>query len=342
MKTKIKSLVFILIFNSFLLCFNDYKQKISDYNLFSGDPHKLITTSNYTTYEIITPLFSDYAYKHRAIYIPTNKKIIYNDKDVFDFPLGTIIAKTFYYPYDFNDSSKGISLKETRIMIHREDGWIGLPYVWNNDETEAFLEVAGDIKKAKWIDKNNSVQSINYIVPNLNQCKGCHLNNNIFKPIGPTARQLNMDFSYKDEIKNQLVKWIELGYFSNTPDIFEAPKIAEWDDPRSGNLNARARAWLDINCAHCHNEFGPANNTGLFLDYYEKDDKKLGIYKTPVAAGRGSGHLRYDIVPGKPNKSILVYRFDSTEPAVMMPELGRTMVHKEGLELIKQWIISLQ
>ena len=62
----------------------------------------------------------------------------------------------------------------------------------------------------------------------------------------------------------------------------------------------------------------------------------------PVAAGRGSGHLRYDIVPGKPNQSILVYRFDSTDPAVMMPELGRTMVHKEGLELIRQWIVSLQ
>ena len=116
MKIKNKSLVFILIFSSFILCFNDYKQKISDYNLFSGDPHDLITTSDYTTYEIITPLFSDYAYKHRAIYIPPNKKIIYNDKKVFDFPVGTIIAKTFYYPHDFNDISKGLSLKETRII----------------------------------------------------------------------------------------------------------------------------------------------------------------------------------------------------------------------------------
>ena len=342
MKTKNKSLVVILIFSSFLFCFNDYKQKISDYNLFLGDPHDLITTSAYTTYEIITPLFSDYAYKHRAIYIPPNKKIIYNDKEVFDFPVGTIIAKTFYYPYNFNDSSKGVSLKETRIMIHHKDGWVGLPYVWNDEETEAFLEVAGDIKKAKWIDKNNLMQSINYIVPNLNQCKGCHLNNNIFKPIGPTARQINMNLTYGGEIKNQLIKWSELGYFSTPPNMSEAPKIAKWNDSNSGSINDRARAWLDINCAHCHNEFGPANNTGLFLDYYEMDDKKIGIYKTPVAAGRGSGHLRYDIVPGKPNESILVYRFDSTDPAVMMPELGRTMVHKEGLDLIKQWIVSLQ
>ena len=341
MKTEKKSLVFILIFNSFLLCFNDYKQKISDYNLFLGDPHDLITTSDYTTYEIITPLFSDYAYKHRAIYIPPSKKIIYNDKKVFDFPVGTIIAKTFYYPYDFNDNSKSISLKETRIMIHQKDGWVGLPYIWNEEETEAFLEVAGDIKKAKWIDRNNANQSINYIVPNLNQCKGCHLNNNIFKPIGPTARQLNMNLTYGGEIKNQLIKWSELGYFSTPPNMSEAPKIAKWDDPSSGSLNDRARAWLDINCAHCHNKKGPANNTGLHLDYYETNLKALGINKTPVAAGRGSGHLKYDIVPGNPDESILVYRFKSTDPGIMMPELGRTMVHKEGLELIREWILNL-
>ena len=342
MKVKKRTLLIILIINSFLFCFSGYKNKISDYNLFSGDPHDLITTSIFTTYEIITPLFSDYAYKHRAIYVPLDKKIIYNDKTVFEFPIGTIIAKTFYYPFDFNDRSKGISLKETRIMIHEEDGWIGLPYIWNEEETDAFLEVAGNIKKAEWINENNSNQSINYIIPNFNQCKGCHLNNNIFKPIGPTARQLNMDFSYGDEIKNQLLQWNELGYFKDPPDLSNAPKIAKWDDPHSGSLNDRARAWLDINCAHCHNKFGPANNTGLYLDYYETDYKKLGIYKTPVAAGRGSGHLRYDIVPGEPDRSILVYRFDSTDPAIMMPELGRTMVHEEGLELIREWIMSLQ
>ena len=81
MKIKEKSLVFVFIFSSFLLCFDDYKMKISDYNLFVGDPHELITTSDYTTYEIITPLFSDYAYKHRAIYVPDNKRILYNNKE---------------------------------------------------------------------------------------------------------------------------------------------------------------------------------------------------------------------------------------------------------------------
>ena len=80
----------------------------------------------------------------------------------------------------------------------------------------------------------------------------------------------------------------------------------------------------------------------MFLDYYQKDRKALGIYKTPIAAGRGSGKFEYDIVPGDPDHSILVYRFNSTDPGIMMPELGRSMVHHEGLELIREWILSLR
>ena len=119
------------------------------------------------------------------------------------------------------------------------------------------------------------------------------------------------------------------------------PQIAKWDDI-SISLDKRARSWLDINCAHCHNKNGPAKTSGLFLDIYEDNLKALGIYKKPIASGRGSGHLIYDIVPGHPEESILIYRFNSTDPGIMMPELGRTLVHKEGLDLIEKWIISLK
>jgi len=335
--------IIIFFFVSILFGLFDEYEKISDYKIYDGDPHLLITNDKFTPYELITPLFTDYAWKHRTIYIPDNKKIIYNHDDVFDFPIGTIISKTFYYPHDFNDLSKGISLKETRILIHKQDGWVGLPYIWNENETEAYLEIAGGTKNANWTDVNGISQQINYVIPNMNQCKGCHQNNkNIFLPIGPKARQLNTDYKYRSgKIANQIIHWNNLGYFKELPDEKNIPKIAKWDNPITGNLDKRARAWLDINCAHCHNINGPANNTGLYLDYYQSDNKKLGIYKTPVAAGRGSGHLKYDIVPGYPEKSILVYRFESTDPGIMMPELGRTMVHQEGLDLIKKWILSL-
>jgi hypothetical protein len=51
--------------------------------------------------------------------------------------------------------------------------------------------------------------------------------------------------------------------------------------------------------------------------------------------------LRYDILPGKPKQSILMFRLLSTHPDVMMPELGKRMVDEEGVELVRQWIASL-
>ena len=326
-----------------LFAFMDSFNKISEYNIYDGNPHNLRTTENFIPYDLITPLFSDYSWKHRAVYIPDEGYAEYHDTDTFKFPIGTIISKTFYYPKDFNDLDKGISLKETRILIHKENGWIALPYIWNKEETEAYLEITGGLKKTEWIDYNGEAQNIDYIVPNINQCKGCHVNNNKeFFPIGVKARNINSDYNYGNEIENQIVKWKELGYLVSHPPFENIDRVAKWDDVDSGTINKRARSWLDVNCAHCHNSNGPANSTGLLLDYYQSDEKSLGFYKTPVAAGRGSGSLKYDIFPGHPEKSIMVYRFNSTEPGIMMPELGRTMIHHEGLELIREWILGLE
>jgi hypothetical protein len=68
----------------------------------------------------------------------------------------------------------------------------------------------------------------------------------------------------------------------------------------------------------------------------------LGVNKPPVAAGRGSGGHKYDIVPGQPEASILYHRMASTDPGVMMPELGRQRVHEEALALIHDWIQAME
>ena len=70
---------------------------------------------------------------------------------------------------------------ETRILIHENSGWIALPYIWNEEQNEAYLEITGGNKKTSWVDKNNNYQSIDYIIPNMNQCKGCHVNSGFLK-----------------------------------------------------------------------------------------------------------------------------------------------------------------
>jgi hypothetical protein len=73
----------------------------------------------------------------------------------------------------------------------------------------------------------------------------------------------------------------------------------------------------------------------------QQNPTAFGILKPPVAAGLGSGGLQYDIVPGKPEQSIMAYRIGSTHPGVMMPELGKRLVHEEGVALIRAWIAAM-
>ena len=186
----------------FLICFSlsfsfELQKNLSEYQIFSGNPKNLIPSEGFVHYDLITPLFTDYALKHRLIYIPDEGKIEYRGKEVFDFPKGTMIVKTFYYPYDFENINQDIDLVETRLLVHETSGWRAYPYIWNEDDSEAVLSVAGGIRSVTWKDQRGK-QTIDYIIPNMNQCKGCHIKDEEFLPIGPTARQLNKDLEYAD------------------------------------------------------------------------------------------------------------------------------------------------
>ena len=320
---------------------DDAKPKLSDYGFFREPIAEQISVGNIFPYRISTELFNDYAFKSRFIVLPEGNKISYISSEEFDFPVGTIFIKTFYYPVDFRFPDKNWQIIETRLLMHTPDGWTGYPYVWNKDQTDAILEIAGGRQKVFWIDKQGKSKNVNYLVPNFNMCKGCHVIDKNFQPLGPKPRLLNCDNLYNGAHKNQLEKMLELDIVVGMPPVKAIPTTAEWGSEHY-SLNDRARAYLDVNCAHCHNSKGPANTSGLFLEYHENDVKKLGVFKPPVAAGRGSGNLDFNIVPGKPDESIFIYRMESTDPGILMPESGRKMVHKEGVTLIREWIDSLE
>lgn len=317
------------------------KMTLSEYGFFRGNIAEQNPADDVLPYDLNTPLFSDYAQKLRFVHLPTGKAADYREREVVDFPEGTTIIKTFYYPKDFRKPEKGQTLMETRLLLREADGWYALPYIWNDEQTEAHLEVAGGTREISWKHYDGKKRSLAYSVPNINQCKGCHVKDQVIQPIGPTARQLNRAYNYANGSQNQLQRWHEAGYLANLPNAEDIPQLAVWNDPNSGSLDQRARAYLDINCAHCHRDGAPANTSGLLLDYYQDNATALGIRKPPVAAGRGSGGHAYDITPGRPKESILWHRISSTDPGVRMPELGRQLVHAEGVALIEEWISSL-
>lgn len=278
-------------------------------------------------YALRTPLFSDYAEKQRFIYIPAGMRAQVKDNAHVEFPVGSALIKTFGY-----GSGADFRPIETRVLLRRASGWEALPYVWNADLTDADLKVAGTRLPVSVTKPSGDSQTISYAVPNKNQCKECHAHNGAITPIGPYFR--NMDFT-----PGQLKRFRSQ---TNRPKDSLANDGPVWNEPATGSLDARARAYLMTNCAHCHNPAGSASNSGLFLNPEAADVAvATGIYKRPVAAGRGSGGHDFAIAPGDPDRSIMVHRMSSTEPGVAMPEVGRSMVHDEGVALIRAWISSL-
>jgi parallel beta-helix repeat protein len=296
-------------------------RKLSVWGLFKGNGASQDPIDGVLAYDLNTQLFADHADKHRFIQLPVGQAMTYMDHGVLEFPIGTLIVKTFAYPID-----DGERLLETRIQQFGEHGWHGFSYKWNNEQTEAHLVLGGG--QASGLNPTHT-----YEIPNANQCLSCHEQNGVFQPLGPTAGNLNR--------KGQLEGWASMGVLKGLPAIANVPALPVWNDDSTGTIDDRARAWLDVNCAHCHNPVGTARTTGLDLALGQSNPAKLGVMKTPVAAGRGSAGRSYDIVPGKPEESILFHRIESDEPSIRMPTLGRNLADKQAIALIREWIQQL-
>jgi uncharacterized repeat protein (TIGR03806 family) len=315
--------------------------ELSQYHLFS-DLAAQTPAPGVVPYDVNTPLFADYASKGRYLRLPPGTAATWSDTDALELPVGTILIKTFGYLHDRRDPSLGQRLLETRLLLHDESGWRGAAYVYRDDASDADLAIAGDVIDASWLDDTGAERTNSYVVPNENQCQSCHgEHDKVPTPLGPKARHLNGPGPAGSGIDDQLQHLIDLGLLRGAPASDTWPRDPVASDPSTGTLDARARAWLDINCAHCHNPRGLARTSGLYLDVFETQPATFGVCKPPVATGRGSGGRAFDIVPGQPDASILIYRISSTEPAVKMPELGRNLVDDEDVAMIRDWISAM-
>lgn len=331
-----------------------FPENLSEWGVLSSHDGVLELSPGAIPYDLATPLFSDYAQKLRTLTLPPGAAAAYRAEGDFDLPVGTIITKTFYYPtadgaatYGAERTASdgllplgGLRLIETRVLARREEGWIALPYVWNAEMTEARLKRAGDLVDMTLARPDGRREPLAYFVPNANQCAACHATDHGTRkimPIGIKARHLNKPSSFAAGA-NQLDHWRLLGVLKGDfTDAAAAPRNALWAD-ESAPLDARARAYLDANCSHCHSDVGPADTSGLDLRPDIAMGPKTGLCKSTIAAGSGTGGRIYDVVPGRPEESILVYRMTTNDPAAMMPELGRSVVHEEGVALLSDWI----
>lgn len=295
------------------------------------------------SYQLATQLFSNYASKYRFIYLPEGKTIQYQPQNAFDLPVGTVLVKTFTLPLDTAITGfANETLIETRLLIHRSLGWTSLAYQWQ--QGEAKLITAGATVRHT-LTNQGQTQTFDYAIPSRGECKICHQSNqnnsSQIIPIGLKAHLLNLDVQNQGKNINQLELWTQQGLITSLPPIGEIGKTFAINETNS-DLTARAKGYLDVNCAHCHSANGFASISGLRLGFYvDHSSYQYGICKQPPGWDGGAKGLDYDIVPGNAEHSIMLYRQTLSEPKDRMPPIGRSIEHSEGVELIRQWIDSL-
>jgi uncharacterized repeat protein (TIGR03806 family) len=329
--------------------------KLSDYHFFVGDMKNQVPESDLLPYEPASSLFTDYAHKKRFVYIPKGSKATYDgDGNVLSLPVGSAIIKTFYY--EKVQPSNSTKIIETRLMIKKADGWIFAEYVWNNEQTEAYLDMNGSNVSIDYKDENNTLQSVpNYRIPNVVQCIICHKSkqmvNNVevetYIPIGIKPQNLNFDLNYGTETKNQLTKWIEKGFLQNNFSLpSETNTTVDYKDATKP-LEKRVRSYLDINCAHCHQDNRHCDYRPMRFSFTESGNLQNGRTNMGVCVDTQDMQdfppaLSKIISPGNVNRSMLYYRLNTTNENYRMPLHGRTVIHTEGVNLLQQWINTLQ
>jgi uncharacterized repeat protein (TIGR03806 family) len=356
------------------LLLQEQATKLSEYQLFEENCNPTIApNTGGFPYDLTTGLFTDYSSKYRFTFIPPNTSAAYSENEVLEYPVGTALVKTFALPKDTSKRGyRGESkfddelLIETRLLIHRENGWIALPYVWDEDRKDATLHISGKAIATSVMHKGEK-KDFTYAVPDIQTCKQCHqLTNTVgesdeestmsrFIPIGPKARLLNRDLEFDTGIQNQLAYMVEQGLLTGAPeDLSEIDTIPAFSDSTditsktSAELESLAKGYLDINCAHCHRrtdtndgslkDDGKAGYSGLKLEYWRElmgNEVAHGMCKTPIAFTAEG--VPFDIWPGIAEKSVIPYRM-ALDSAKRMPEVGRDLAHDEGIALVTAWI----
>ena len=315
--------------------------KLSEYHFFIGPMKNMTPAYKVIPYAPASSLFTDYALKKRFIWMPEGVKATYvADNKTLEFPVGTVLIKSFYY----NTIQPGNTTRiiETRLMVRNADGWKFYEYLWNDDQTDADLVVGEDFSNGStttitFKKPNDEIITTDYRIPSDAECYACHKKNEQPTPIGVKPQNLNVNYAYPRGDKNQLQYLLQQGYLQSYPSSIVT--TVDYHDTTKP-LDLRLRSYVDINCAHCHQDNARCDYRALRFAFSETSNPtNIGICVT--ADEVLSPSLEKLINPGNFDKSVVHFRLSSNEESERMPLLGRSVVHDEGVTLLEQWISSL-
>ncbi|MCX6116169.1 MAG: hypothetical protein NT027_01400 [Proteobacteria bacterium] len=230
---------------------------------------------------------------------------------------------------------------ETRILIRTESGIKGFSYKWNQDQTDAFYQ-AGASKENLVIHENGTDHNFSYYFPSSNDCHRCHTDSKSVI-LGFTTSQLNKDVVHNGHSVNQLElfsksEWLDASDFGGT--YSNLPKYVDYRD-QNASLDQRARGFMDVQCATCHNLQTNTGNAKLNLNYSTSLAQTGLCNKVPHAGDAGMPNRKL-LEPGHPETSILMARLNSNDPALRMPAVATSRIDIDASRMMNDWIKSLQ
>ncbi|WP_417857341.1 hypothetical protein [Xanthomarina gelatinilytica] len=290
----------------------EFLPNLSELNLFTENLNDLTPSDRAFVYNLNTTLFTDYAHKQRLLALPEGTSMEYVDDGFPIFPDNTVMAKTFYYLNDERDATQGKQLIETRILIKKNGVWELGNYKWNAEQTDAVLDNTTSNVPVNYLDANGNTQTVDYVIPSAQDCIDCHNSSNVITPIGPRLRALNGN--------NQLENWISNNYLTGLTDASQVSVLPNWEDAVNYTLEERARAYFDMNCAHCHSDGGFCSDQSYLRLSYDTPFANSYIFES---------RLNIDA------------RMSMYYSGVSMPLIGTTMMHPEGYDLVRDYLSTL-
>ncbi len=302
-------------------------QRLSQLGLFAGAPALQKPGPGLVAYDVNASLYADGATKRRFIYVPDGTHVE-PTADRWQLPLGTYLVKTFSFPRDLRDPSRGERLVETRFLVRTADGFTASTYVWNDAQTDAIASGGNVDVPVSFIDQRGVRRDQVFHVPGTSQCAACHQG----RALGWRSRQLDHTAEYDDGTHDQLAHFRALGMIAKAP-----PAHLVLADPH-GNaaLGLRARSYLDANCSHCHGQGGVAESTDLLWDLEHTTPAAMPSCR-PTRDVDGRDRV---LVPGHPDQSEFLARMRSTNPRVHMPRGPARELDQAGVDLLSAWVAS--
>lgn len=298
-------------------------------------------------YAINAESWSDGARAGRLLAIPGEGRIEVDPEGRWRLPEGSVLARTVTLDLAEGDPSSRRRI-ETQVL-HLEDGsWRPYTYVWDDDQADATLaDAAGSSRHFEVIDPEapGGRREHDYRVAARSECLLCHnpwveARTTVFgrqtaSPLAFQAAQLNRPTPDGEE--GQVRRLERLGFFGSPLPAGELPRLADPYD-ESADLDARARAYLHVNCAHCH-QFNAGGTATIQLAHDVPLDQAKLVGERPSQGGFGIEGARI-VAPGDPSRSVLYYRVSKAGPG-RMPRIGSERVDARGSRLLADWIAAM-